>query len=169
MISNHRGPRPRAIPAAAAVLALAVAAASCGGDGAPTRDRTETAPGPAAEQGPTELRDRTFVSTAVSEGGEPQALFVETPIEVSFEKRDDHDVIGWKARCNVAGGRVAISADRLVLGRAESTAIGCPGEREEQDAWLRRFFDSNPRWSMSDDRLALTSGAAAIELEARRR
>jgi len=169
MTSNPRGPIRRAVLAAAFMLAFAVATASCGGDDAQTRDRAETAPDPAGAHAPTELRDRTFVSTAVTEDGEPHALFARTPIEVSFEKRDGHDVVGWKARCNSAGGTAEITPDRLVFREMASTAIGCPGEREEQDEWLWRFFDTNPRWSMSDDRLVLASGGAVIELEARRR
>jgi hypothetical protein len=43
--------------------------------------------------------------------------------------------------------------------------MGCPGGREEQDAWLGDFFRSHPRWELSEDRLTLTSAGLVIEME----
>lgn len=169
MESNHRGPRLSATVALVLALAAAVGAASCGGNDAQSRDRTEFANGQVAAPAPDELWGREFVSTAVSEDGEPQALFAETRVKVTFKKRDGYGDVWWRARCNDWGARVAMTADRLVLGRILGTLIGCPGEREEQDEWLDRFFDSDPRWTMSDDRLTLESGEAVLELEERQR
>lgn len=117
---------------------------------------------------PADLEGRKFTSTAVTENGEPPALVRNTEIEVRFERRRDHRVVAWEAACNSYGSRVEIIADRLLLRAIMGTAMGCHPALEDQDDWLADFFDYDPHWRLSGDRLTLTSAETVIELEASR-
>jgi heat shock protein HslJ len=118
-----------------------------------------------AEQSAGDLRGRAFTATAVTENGEPRALVPGTRIQVSFGEGEDWP-IGWKAGCNSLFGTDAeITADRLVVREIGGTAIGCRHGLAEQEVWLDGFFDSDPEWRLSGDRLTLISGESAIELE----
>jgi heat shock protein HslJ len=121
-----------------------------------------------AQQTPGDLWGRTFVSTAVTEDGEPRPLVPDTRIEVTFEEREDQGVVGWQAGCNTFGSDVEITADSVVVGVIAGTEIGCADELHAQDEWLAGFFGPDPRWQLSDDRLMLRSGETTIELEASR-
>ena len=55
--------------------------------------------------------------------------------------------------------------DDLRLGTIGGTEIGCSDELQQQDEWLAEFFGSDPAWSLSDDRLRLSSDATVIELK----
>lgn len=117
-----------------------------------------------AEQAPQDLWGRSFVSTAVTDDGQPRALVTDTRIVLSFEERG---VVRWNAGCNFFGAQSEITAESLLLTRIESTAIGCRDELREQEDWVAGLFGSDPGWQLSDDQLTLTSGATVIELEAR--
>lgn len=124
--------------------------------------------GDEAEQAPADLWGRTFISTVVTEDGEPRPLVPDTRIRVTFEEREERGVVRWEAGCNTFGGEVEIGAERLLVGEITGTEIGCPDELHEQDNWLGGFLGSDPRWRSSDDRLTLTSGDTVIELEVSR-
>jgi heat shock protein HslJ len=140
---------------------------SCG-PGDVEGDQVQQAPEPDQErqQSAEGLWDRTFVSVTVTEGDEPRQLVPDTRIEVTFEERENQGVVRWAAGCNAFGGEVEITADRLLLGEVGGTEMGCRDQFQEQDEWLLGFFDSDPHWRLSDDRLTLTSGETVIELEA---
>jgi heat shock protein HslJ len=133
---------------------------------------SEPSPSPppaASEQAAGDLWGRAFSSTTATENGEPRPLLPDTRIEITFEKREDYGVVRWQAGCNTIGADVEITADQLLLVRTPlSTAIGCSGSHHAQDRWLTRFFESDPRWQLSDGRLSLASGETAIDLAAER-
>jgi META domain len=117
---------------------------------------------------PTPLSRRPFISTAVTENGAPRSLVPGTRIEVRFMEHTltGQPGVGWRAGCNTFGSDVEIAPDRLILGDIGGTAAGCPSEDlHEQDDWLARFFDSDPRWRLND-RLVITSDGTVITLEA---
>ncbi len=60
---------------------------------------------------------------------------------------------------------VEITRDDLRLGTIGGTEIGCSDEFQQQDEWLVEFFGSDPEWSLSGDRLRLSSDATVIELK----
>jgi heat shock protein HslJ len=146
----------------AGLSAAAIGLSGCfdsGSEESPDRPRAS------ARQEPGDLWGRTFTATAVSEGQEPRPLATGTRIRVTFDKFKGRQMVGWVAGCNGTGGNVQITADRLLIGRTNTTLIGCPDDRQEQDEWLAHFFGSNPNWRLSDGRLTLTSDEAVIELE----
>jgi heat shock protein HslJ len=120
------------------------------------------------EDGEQTLRDlwgQSFVSTAVTEDGEPRPLVHGTRIRVTFEERKDQGIVRWQADCNTFGADVQITADVLRVGEIEGTAMGCRDDLHEQDEWLTGFIGADPRWRLSDARLTLTSGETVIELK----
>jgi heat shock protein HslJ len=117
-------------------------------------------------QSPAGLWGRGFVSTAVTEGGEPRPLVPDTRITMEFAGRQDHGRLSWRAGCNLFGGELEATPDTLRIEVGPSTMMGCPPRLQEQDEWLARFLESAPGWRLRDDALTLTSGEAAIELEA---
>ena len=120
------------------------------------------------QQRPEDLWGRWFISTAVTEDGEPRPLVPDTRIRVIFEERDDRGVVQWRAGCNFFGADLEVMAGSLSVGEIGSTEMACRDDLQEQDDWLADFFDSDPRWRLSDDRLMLTSDEAVVELEASR-
>lgn len=111
------------------------------------------------------LRDRSFRATSVTRDGEPRPIVAGTTIDVGFTGEGRGDLIFWRSGCNTAGGPVVITADRLDVGEAAGTQIGCEEARAEQEAWVNAFFGSDPFWRADGARLTLTSGSTVIELE----
>jgi heat shock protein HslJ len=115
---------------------------------------------------PDDLANREFVSTAVTEDGEPRPLEPDTEISLSFEREEKRDTLTliWEAGCNSAGAPVEISDDQLVIEgkRIMTTLTGCPKPLMAQDAWLWEFFDADPKWKLTDGELTLASGDTEI-------
>lgn len=74
-------------------------------------------------------------------------------------------VVRWEAGCNLVGGTFEITADRLFVDEIGGTAVGCSAEQHYDDGWLAAFFRGDPKWRLTGDRLTLTSGETAIELQ----
>lgn len=137
------------------LLVFTLIASGCAnGESSPERLDSD----PSAE----DLRGRTFTSTAVTEDGEPRPLVAGTRIRLTFDEKRG---LGWRAGCNHFGAKARITADTLLVGQVVGTEIGCPDDLQEQDEWVIDFFDSDPIWRLSDERLVLTSDGSVIELE----
>jgi heat shock protein HslJ len=106
---------------------------------------------------------RTFTSTSVLEGGRERPLEPGTEIRMAFEHREGERILRWEAGCNAWGAPVTIGADRLELGEISLSADGCSDALERQDAWLQRFFRSQPAWTRDGDMLTLTADDVVIE------
>lgn len=111
------------------------------------------------------LVGRGFRSVSVREGDRPRELVEGTRIEVSFERRGDHDVVRWRAGCNTSGAEVRIEADRLRIRPGGGTDVGCEERRHRQDEWVSEFFQADPFWELEGDRLTLTSQDVVMEFE----
>ena len=122
-------------------------------------------PDPVSE-GAEALWGSTFKSRAITEDGGPRPLVAETRVVVTFEKSGDRQDIGWSAGCNGAGAGVRAEDNRLLIGQIASTLMGCEPDLARQDEWLSEFFGSDPDWTLTGNRLVLTSTATVIELEA---
>lgn len=114
------------------------------------------------DQDPEDLWSRAFSSVEATLDGEPRPLVEDTSVEVTFERRG---ILGFQAGCNLHGAELEITSERLLVGAIEGTAMGCPGGRQEQDAWLGEFFRSGPQWELTGDRLTLSSDGRVIDLE----
>lgn len=114
---------------------------------------------------PEDLWGRTFVSTRVTENGQPRALVDGTRIEMTFFVERDRRGLRWELGCNFFGTGVEITPDRLIVDEIETSDQGCRSDYQVQDDWLADFIGSDPSWELRDDKLSLTSGETIIELE----
>ena len=116
----------------------------------------------AGSGGTTDLRGRTFLSTAVTENGRPKSLVQGTRILVNFSA--DGTKIGANAGCNHMGGDARVENGRLIVGDMASTLMGCDGGRNEQDAWVAKLLTERPTIVISGAELVITSVTAEIRL-----
>ena len=116
----------------------------------------------AASGGLNDLRGRTFLSTGVTENGQPKQLVAGTRIRLSFGEEGRR--IGVNAGCNHMGGEARVENGRLVAGEMAMTAMGCDGGRSEQDDWLAKFLTGAPTISSSGSELVLANNTTEIRL-----
>ena len=116
----------------------------------------------AASGGLNDLRGRTFLSTGVTENGQPKPLVSGTRIRLSFGEEGRR--IGANAGCNHIGGDARVEDGRLVSGDLAMTAMGCDGGRSEQDAWLVKFLADKPTIRSSGAELVLANSTTEIRL-----
>ncbi len=133
-----------------ALAAALLAAGAC--------SRPEGGPGPA----PTDPLDgRSFVSTAVLEGGVERELVPGTRIELSFADGR----LSARAGCNLLGARYRLRSGVLELvGGVSTTEMGCDPERHAQDAWLSGFLGASPRVRLEGSELVLSGAGTEIRL-----
>jgi heat shock protein HslJ len=116
----------------------------------------------AASGGLSDLRGRTFLSTAVTENGQVKPLVPGTRIRLSFGEEGRR--IGANAGCNHIGGDARVENGRLVAGDMAMTAMGCDGGRSEQDDWLVKFLTGTPTVRISGAELVLANNTTEIRL-----
>jgi heat shock protein HslJ len=140
-----------------ALILLAAGLAGCG--------RGVTSQAGAAAPSGGEPWDRTFLSTSVTENGQPRPLVAGTRITLNFV--EDGHRLGAQAGCNSMGGQVAFRGARMTVGDLATTEMGCDAARHAQDEWLARFLTSRPEWSRESATLTLDNGTARIVLQDR--
>jgi heat shock protein HslJ len=139
------------------LLALLLAAGACG--------RGPVSQAGATDSGGEQPWGRTFLSTSVTENGQPKPLVDGTRITLNFVA-DGHR-LGAQAGCNQMGGPASFEGGHLVVGDMATTDMGCDPPRHAQDEWLARFLTSRPQWSRSGSTLTLDNGTTRIVLEDR--
>jgi heat shock protein HslJ len=107
---------------------------------------------------PVGLDGRTFVSSAVTDGGAERPLVPGTEVALRFE----NGRVSADAGCNTMGGAYRVANGRLLVDEMAMTALGCDAPRHEQDDWLADFLGSGPMFALSAHDLALTDGDTAI-------
>lgn len=110
--------------------------------------------------GISDLRGRTFLSTSVSENGQPKQLIAGTRISLGFSP--DGANVGAYAGCNHMGGPGRIENGRLLTGDLAMTMMGCDGGRNEQDDWVATFLKGGPSIRLNGDELVLAGGTTEI-------
>ena len=141
------------------LLALVLVAGACGRERIPQAGATDSTSTGAEPWG------RTFLSTSVTENGEPKQLVAGTRITLNFFA-DGHR-LGAQAGCNHMGGPASFEGGRLVVNDMATTEMGCDPPRHAQDEWLARFLTSKPTWDRSGSTLTLDNGTVRIVLEDR--
>ena len=107
----------------------------------------------------------TFLSTSVTENGQPRPLVAGTRITLNFF--EDGHRLGAQAGCNSMGGQASFSGGHLAVGDLATTEMGCDPPRHAQDEWLGRFLTSRPEWSREGATLTLDNGTTRIVLQDR--
>lgn len=129
-----------AMPAA---LAVALALAACGSD-APSLD----------------LDGRTFLSTAITDGGADRPLVDGTRLRIGF--RDGQ--VAAHAGCNHLAAGYRVDGGRLETDAMSTTDIGCDQALHAQDTLIAEFLGSRPALRLADGELTLESGGVVMVL-----
>jgi heat shock protein HslJ len=137
-----------------APLAVVLAVAGCGDKGT----------GPAGG-GDSPLRGRTFLSTAVTEGGQPFQLAAKTRVRMQFTG-DDRLIAD--AGCNSMQGSVRLDSGRIDVSELASTGMGCERPVMDQDAWLAKILSGKPSWKLAGDTLTVSGATTEITLKDRK-
>jgi heat shock protein HslJ len=119
---------------------------------------------------------KAYLSTAVTEDGEPRQLVPKTRLRLEFarvpNKNADgprvYDVVRAHVGCNRMGAAVAagelLTDGSLSIPGLGGTQVGCQPPLRDQEEWLKTFLTSKPSWQVNGDELTLTSGGTTITL-----
>lgn len=108
------------------------------------------------------LDGRTFLSTAVTAGGEPRPMVAGTRVSLWFA--EDGRLVA-NAGCNtIMADDPELTDGRLRVTGLGMTEMGCDADLHAQDEWLVEFLERAPQVSVEDDRLVLTSADTVLEL-----
>jgi heat shock protein HslJ len=110
---------------------------------------------------PFGIEGRTFLSTAVSDGGQARNLVAGTVIRLTFGS-DGH--LGASAGCNSFGATYRLDGAVLRIEGGAMTDMGCDPDRMAQDQWLFAFLGAGPAISLTGNDLMLRSGELVIRL-----
>ncbi|MDX8142858.1 META domain-containing protein [Lentzea sp. BCCO 10_0061] len=114
---------------------------------------------PSAGQG-ANLRGKVYVSSSVTEQGQPRAMVEGTRVELRFT--DDGRVIA-SAGCNQMQSPVKLDDGKLSVSDLAMTAMGCPKpELHQQDEWLSNLLRATPSWKLDGTNLVLTGSDTEI-------
>lgn len=103
----------------------------------------------------TSPEGRTFVSDSV----EGEQIPGGGPLTLSFANGQ----LSAFAGCNRGSGPADL-ADGHLSTQLATTMMGCPPPYGDADAWMGRFLEARPAWSLSGDTLTLTTDAATVTL-----
>jgi heat shock protein HslJ len=108
------------------------------------------------------LTGRSYLSTAVIEDGQPKQLAPKTRVRLQFT--DDGRLVA-DAGCNSMQSKVSTRDGTLILtDELASTAMGCPGPQQDQDAWLAGILTTKPAWKLDGDKLEVSTAGTTISL-----
>lgn len=140
----------------AAVLAAVLIGglAGCGDDSVTQSGGAGTGVGSGTPSG-------SYLSTEVTEGGEPRELVTGTRIGLTFTDGQ----LSANAGCNSMGGPVTFANGHLVVKDLATTDMGCPGDgRHQQDEFVATFLGASPAYTLQGGTLDLTTADARIVL-----
>lgn len=108
-----------------------------------------------AEADETSPEGRTFVSVSVRGEQIPGG----GPLTLSFADGR----LSAHAGCNRGSGPADL-ADGHLSTQLATTMMGCPPPFGDADAWMGRFLEARPAWSLSADTLTLSTDATTVTL-----
>src|SRR5215218_4106186 len=101
------------------------------------------------------LKGKSYLSTAVTENGQPKQLAPKTRIRLQFT--DDGRLIA-DAGCNSMQSPVSTGNGKLSVEDLATTDMGCDAPRHAQDDWLAKLLQGKPTWKLEADTLTVSSG-----------
>lgn len=132
---------------AVAAVGLTLALASCG----------ELAP---SDTTGGQFVGRTYLSSDVTEAGQPKELVPGTQLSLSFVDGG----VGASAGCNSMSASGGISDGVLVLDDLASTEMACDPDVMAQEQWWAALLVSQPRAEVGDRSLTLASGDREVAM-----
>lgn len=103
---------------------------------------------------------RTYLSTSVTENGEPKPLVGGTQLTLTFTA----DGISATAGCNTMVAAGGIHDGVLVLDQLAGTDMGCEPAVLAQEQWWAQFLMANPAVNVGDRALTLRGPAAEVAM-----
>ena len=94
----------------------------------------------------------------VLDGADGFAPVDSTAILLSFQK----STLICFAGCGTIEATYSELAGTLLVADVEAATLGCSEETAKQDKWMSAFLDSDPRFALQGDRLALISKDATL-------
>ncbi|MGW5187937.1 META domain-containing protein [Kribbella sp. NPDC004138] len=119
---------------------------------------------------------KTYLSTAIIEGGEPRQMLPNTRIRLEFARTPNknadgprvYDVVRADVGCNSLGTASAagelLADGTLWISGLGGTQVGCRPPLRDQEEWLKTFLTGKPSWQLNGDELTLTSASTTITL-----
>lgn len=136
---------------------LAIAVAGCG-----TATDSTTTSNAAPQDEPERLQGKTFLSTKVTENGQPRDLVADSRVSLEFT---EDGRLSASAGCNNLRGEVDLGDGRISVPDIPRTEMGCmPAELMEQDEWLAKILLSDPSWRFEQEDLVVKSGTTELVL-----
>jgi heat shock protein HslJ len=148
---------------AVALVVAAFALTACGNDDddiEPADPPSTTSTASTADGSRASLVGRAFLSTVVTEDGQPKDLVAGTRVRIDFRA----DGLSASVGCNTLGATFTVSDGTLVVDEVGTTEMGCDPPRHEQDEWLAGFLTARPRVELTGNRLVLATENATIDL-----
>ena len=140
----------------------------CGGDDDATAgdDATSTQPGDTGsgtgtDSGTSSLDGRTFLSTEVTENGQPRPLVAGTQISLVFGP-ENH--VGIQAGCNSMSGPGEVTDREITTAGLATTDMGCDPALHEQDEWIAGLFAQGLAYTLDGDQLTLTADGTVVTM-----
>jgi heat shock protein HslJ len=146
---RHRRMAMLRLTTAAVLLALIVAGCTTGAN-----------PSPSDRPDPGTIDGRAFLSSDITQDGEPFPLVDGTQVRLAFGDGQ----ITANAGCNTIGGTYRVENGRLLFEGGSMTEMGCDPSLHDQDEWVSEFLGSNPELDLAGDDLTLTSGGVVMTL-----
>jgi heat shock protein HslJ len=113
--------------------------------------------GPGAQPAES-VAGRQFLSTSVSENGQPRPLEAGTRIQLAFEEVR----LSANAGCNTMNGGYTITAGQLLVGDLATTMMACAQPLMNQDQWLAAFLNKRPLIRLTGSDLTLEADGTII-------
>jgi heat shock protein HslJ len=105
------------------------------------------------------LDGRDFLSTAVSQDGQPRQMVRDTRISLGF----DSGAMAASAGCNIMSGPYRVDGGLLIVEDLAVTEMGCEPDLQAQDEWLIAFFLGQPQLTLADAQLTMATDDTTIE------
>jgi heat shock protein HslJ len=110
--------------------------------------------------GPGTVDGRTFLSSDLTQDGEPRPLVDGTQLRLAFADGQ----VTVNAGCNTIGGTYRVEDGRLLFEGGSMTEMGCDPALHDQDEWVGEFLGSDPELDLDGADLTLTSAGVVMTL-----
>lgn len=106
------------------------------------------------------VNGRVFLSTGVTDGGQPHALVPGTRLRLAFSDGN----LSISTGCNTMGGTYRIADGVLLVGDLSMTEMACQPDLMAQDEWIGAFIGARPTVTLAGNELKLQAGDTVVTL-----
>lgn len=160
------------------VVVVVLTVAACGDDdaaqvdtgtlstapAASDRSTTGSDPGFGAETDLTELEDRAFRATSITEDGRERPLVEGTELSLRFRwsPAPADGALSATAGCNHVGGELSVDGDTVTIADLSMTEMGCGPDLTAQDEWISDILSEPLTMSLDGNELTVITGRTVV-------